>query len=64
MISFGRTRRAGIEGRKLGAYDYLMKPCHIDRLMLKAQGAKVKKSARENKITQARLHEITLRRGD
>lgn len=64
MLTGHATIETGIEGMKLGAYDYLMKPCDIDQLMAKVQEAKAKKSGHEEKITQARIHEIALRRGD
>lgn len=64
MLTGHATIETGIEGMKLGAYDYLMKPCDIDQLMTKVQEAKAKKSGHEEKITQARIHEIALRRGD
>jgi DNA-binding NtrC family response regulator len=64
MLTGHATIETGIEGMKLGAYDYLMKPCDIDQLMVKVQEAKAKKSGHEEKITQARIHEIALRRGD
>jgi DNA-binding NtrC family response regulator len=63
MLTGHATIETGIEGMKLGAYDYLMKPCDIDQLMGKVQEAKAKKSGHEEKITQARIHEITMRRG-
>lgn len=64
MLTGHATIETGIEGMKLGAYDYLMKPCDIDQLMAKVQEAKAKKAGHEEKITQARIHEIALRRGD
>lgn len=64
MLTGHATVETGIEGMKLGAFDYLMKPCDIDKLMAKVQEAKGKKSKHEEKITQARINEIALRRGD
>ena len=63
MLTGHATVETGIEGMKLGAFDYLMKPCDIDLLMAKVQEAKTKKSHHEEKITQARISEITMRRG-
>jgi DNA-binding NtrC family response regulator len=63
MLTGHATVETGIEGMKLGAFDYLMKPCDIDLLMSKVQEAKAKKSHHEEKITQARISEITMRRG-
>jgi DNA-binding NtrC family response regulator len=64
MLTGHATIESAIEGMKLGAFDYLMKPCNIEQLMAKVQEAKMKKSKHEEKITQARIQEITLRRGD
>jgi DNA-binding NtrC family response regulator len=61
MLTGHATVETGIEGMKLGAFDYLVKPCDIDQLMVKVQQAKNKKSQHEEKITQARINEITLR---
>ncbi|MCU0586840.1 MAG: response regulator [Syntrophobacteraceae bacterium] len=64
MLTGHATIETGIEGMKLGAFDYLMKPCDIEVLLAKVREARVKKSHHEEKITQARIHEIALRRGD
>jgi DNA-binding NtrC family response regulator len=64
MLTGHATVETGVEGMKLGAFDYLMKPCDIEQLMTKVREAKAKKSGHEEKITQARVQEIALRRGD
>jgi DNA-binding NtrC family response regulator len=64
MLTGHATVETGIEGMKLGAFDYLMKPCDIEQLMAKVQEAKSKKRQHEEKITQARIQDIALRRGD
>ena len=38
---------SGIEGMRLGAFDYLMKPCNIDELMLKIEDAYQRKLVQE-----------------
>jgi DNA-binding NtrC family response regulator len=63
MLTGHATIESGIEGMKLGAFDYLMKPCDIDMLLQKVQEAKAKKHKHNEKITQARIHEISLRHG-
>lgn len=63
MLTGHATIESGIEGMKLGAFDYLMKPCDIDMLLQKVQEAKAKKDKHNEKITQARIHEISLRHG-
>jgi DNA-binding NtrC family response regulator len=64
MLTGHATVETGIEGMKLGAFDYLMKPCDIEQLMTKVREAKEKKSKHEEKVTQARVEAIALRRGD
>ena len=62
MLTGHATVETGIEGMKLGAFDYLMKPCDIDNLLVKVKESVAKKRSHENKIIQARLKEITSRR--
>jgi DNA-binding NtrC family response regulator len=62
MLTGHATVETAIEGMKLGAYDYLMKPCEMDILMTKVADAAARKRQQENKIVEARLKEITRRR--
>jgi DNA-binding NtrC family response regulator len=62
MLTGHATVETAIEGMKLGAYDYLMKPCDMDILMTKVDEAAARKRKQETKIIEARLKEITLRR--
>jgi DNA-binding NtrC family response regulator len=62
MLTGHATVETGIEGMKLGAFDYLMKPCDIENLLLKVKEAASKKRSHEEKIIAARLKEITSRR--
>ncbi len=64
MLTGHATVETAIEGMKLGAYDYLMKPCDMDELLGKVAEAKAKKNKHEQKIIEARVKEIALRRGD
>ncbi len=64
MLTGHATVESAIEGMKLGALDYLMKPCEMDILLTKLQEAKNKKSKQEEKIAEARAMNIALRRGD
>ncbi len=63
MLTGHATVETAIEGMKLGAFDYLMKPCEMDILMAKVLQAKTKKAKQEEKIIEARMREIMLRRG-
>ncbi len=62
MLTGHATVETAIEGMKLGAFDYLMKPCDMDVLISKVRGAASRKREQENKIIEARIKEITMRR--
>jgi DNA-binding NtrC family response regulator len=64
MLTGHATVESAIEGMKLGALDYLMKPCEMEILLSKLQDAKEKKNKQEEKIAEARAFNIALRRGD
>jgi DNA-binding NtrC family response regulator len=64
MLTGHATVESAIDGMKVGALDYLMKPCDMDVLMAKVREAKNKKAAQEAKIAEARAMNIYLRRGD
>ena len=51
MLTGHATVGSGIDGMKLGAYDYLMKPCDIEELVGKVEKAARKKRAHEEKIS-------------
>lgn len=61
MLTGHATVETAIDGMKLGAFDYLMKPCDIDKLVELVKEAKAKKSRHEEKIIQAQMKEITSR---
>lgn len=61
MLTGHATVETGIEGMKMGAFDYLMKPCNVDELTGKVKEAAERKRKHEEKITQARLKAITQR---
>lgn len=62
MLTGHATIETGIEGMKLGAFDYLMKPCEMDVLLRKVEEAASKKRGHEEKILEARMKEIIGRR--
>ena len=62
MLTGHATVETGIEGMKMGAFDYLMKPCDIDQLIEKVNEAAMRKRSHEEKIMEARMKAITLRR--
>lgn len=62
MLTGHATVETGIQGMKLGAFDYLMKPCDMDVLLEKVGEAAASKRKHEEKIVEARIKEITNRR--
>ena len=53
MLTGHATVESAVEGMKLGAYDYLMKPRDIDELISKVQEAVTKKREHEERIRDA-----------
>jgi DNA-binding NtrC family response regulator len=49
------TVNSAIEAMKLGASDYLMKPCDLEELVLKVKAAANRKRSHETKILEARM---------
>ena len=62
MLTGHATVESAIEGMKLGAFDYLMKPCDIEVLISKVEDAAAKKRMHEEKIMDAHIKEINTRR--
>ncbi len=58
MLTAHASVESGIEGMKLGAFDYIMKPADIDELMDKMRQAHEKKAIHEEKIRQAKIKEL------
>lgn len=57
MLTGHATVESAIEGMKLGAFDYLMKPCDIEQLVAKVEESTEKKRDHEEKITKAKIKE-------
>jgi DNA-binding NtrC family response regulator len=55
------TIESAIEGMRLGAFDYLMKPCDMEQLVSKVEAAAQRRRSHEEKIIQARMKEINSR---
>ena len=58
MLTGHATVETSIEGMRLGAFDYLMKPCDMDVLIEKVNAAVSKKRDHEEKIREARVNVI------
>ena len=55
MLTGHATVESAIEGMKLGAYDYLMKPSDIEQIVLKVEEATKKKRDHMEKIREAQV---------
>lgn len=55
------TVESAIEGMKLGAFDYMMKPCDMDQLIAKVDSAVQRRRTHEEKIQQVRMKELASR---
>ncbi len=58
MLTGNATVESAIEGMKLGAFDYLMKPTKTDELIGKVNKAYARKAEQEERIRQAKVNEI------
>lgn len=58
MLTGHASVESAVDGLKLGAFDYVKKPCDISKLMIKVNEAYEKKRAREEKIRKAQIDEI------
>ena len=64
IVLTGRgTVESAIRNMRLGAFDYLTKPCNIDTLVAKVQEAGELKRRREGRVIEERMEAITVRRG-
>ena len=63
MLTGHASVETAIEGMKLGAYDYLMKPCDIAKIVLKVEEATQKKRNHLEKIKEAQVREILSKHG-
>jgi two-component system, OmpR family, response regulator CpxR len=63
MLTGNATVETAIEGLKRGAYDYLRKPTDTKELIEKIVLAYKRKAGQEDRIRQAHIENIMLRRG-
>ena len=63
MLTGHATVETAIEGMKLGAFDYLMKPCDIEKIVLKVEEATKKKRDHLEKIREAQVRETLSKHG-
>lgn len=58
MLTGHGSVESAVEGLKLGAFDYVMKPMDIPDLLAKAEEAHAKKQSIEEKIRRAKVEKI------
>jgi DNA-binding NtrC family response regulator len=61
MLTGHATIEMGIDGMKLGAYDFLTKPCDIEELVSKVKEAAKKKRVHDEKIRDAENKKLLLK---
>jgi len=58
------SAETAVEGMKLGAFDYLLKPTDFSELRIKLQGARKRKDEHEERIRKAEAKLLLRRSGD
>ncbi|UCD78077.1 MAG: response regulator [Desulfobacterales bacterium] len=64
MLTGHGTTESAVEGMKLGAFDYLLKPAHFDELTAKLESARKRKDEQEERIRKAEAKLLLRRSGD
>ncbi len=62
MLTGHGTTESAVEGMKLGAFDYLLKPAHFGELTAKLESARKRKDEQAERIRKAEV-KLLLRRG-
>ncbi|CCK80104.1 sigma-54-dependent transcriptional regulator [Desulfobacula toluolica] len=63
LTGHGSTETA-VDGMKLGAFDYLMKPADFEDIKIKLENARKRKDEHEERIRQAEVRLLLRRSGD
>ncbi len=58
MLTGHASVDSAVDGMRLGAFDYLVKPCEIDEMLNKVKQAFMKKQATEEKIQKVNVERI------
>ncbi|MDL1978085.1 MAG: response regulator [Deltaproteobacteria bacterium] len=64
MLTGHGSAESAVEGMKLGAFDYLLKPADIDKLTDKVNGARKRKEEHETRIREAEIRLLLRRVGE
>lgn len=63
MLTGHATTETAVEGMKLGAYDYLLKPSNFEELTVKLENARKRKDAHAERIRKAEARLLVRRTG-
>lgn len=64
MLTGHGTIQTAVDGMKLGAFDYLLKPADFKELVTKLDGARKRKDEQEERIRRAEAKTLLRRSGD
>jgi len=64
MLTGHGTTESAVEGMRLGAFDYLLKPARFDELTEKLEAARKRKDEQEERIRKAEAKLLLRRSGD
>ena len=64
MLTGHGSAETAVEGMKLGAFDYLMKPADFEDIKIKLENARKRKDEQEERIRKAELRLLLRRSGD
>lgn len=64
MLTGHGSAETAVEGMKLGAFDYLMKPADFDDIRIKLENARKRKEDHEERIRKAEARLLLRRSGD
>ena len=64
MLTGHGTTESAVEGLKLGAFDYLLKPAHFAELTAKLEAARKRKDEQAERIRKAEVKLLLRRSGD
>jgi len=63
MLTGHGTAQTAVEGMKMGAYDYLLKPADFSELKEKLEGARTRKEEQQERIRAAEARAIIRKSG-
>lgn len=63
LLTGHASLETSIEGIKLGAFDYLLKPANFDEMLTKIANAAGRKMEQEHKIAKAKIQELRQHQG-